>query len=59
MLSLMAKEFFATSPLMIFPVAALLIFLATFTVLAVRAITRPKEQIDEMARMPLEDEAAR
>ncbi len=54
MLSLMAKEFFAQSPVMIFPLVALFLFLAVFTVLSIRAFLRPKEAIEMMAKMPLE-----
>ena len=56
MLSLMAKEFFAESPVMMFPIAGLFLFLITFTVLSVKALRRPKDQIEALANLPLESD---
>jgi len=55
MLSVMAREFFASSPLMVFPVAALLLFLVAFSFLTFRALTRPRSEIEALANLPMDD----
>jgi hypothetical protein len=56
MLSLMAKEFFAHSPLMLYPVVALVLFFTVFSLLTWRTLRRPKQELDVFADMPLADD---
>jgi hypothetical protein len=53
MLGAMAREFFAASPLMVFPVAALVLFLLAFATAAWRALCRPAAELEPIARLPL------
>ena len=54
MMSFMSRDFFHQSPVLWLPVVALLVFLALFTVVTVRALRRSKVEIDRVARLPLE-----
>ncbi len=56
MLGLMAKEFFAQSPLMVFPLAALFLFIVVFSVLSVRALFRPKQHIQQLSMLPFDQD---
>lgn len=56
MLSLMAKGFFSESSLMIFPLIALFLFIAVFTVITVRALRMDKETLHDIAGLPLADD---
>jgi hypothetical protein len=59
MMSLMARGFFAGSPLMILPVFTLCLFLAIFTAVCWRTYRRTAAtEHDRMSRLPLEDGAA-
>ena len=53
MLGAMAREFFAASPLLVFPVAAMFLFLATFSLVTWRVMRRPLAEMESMARLPL------
>jgi len=53
MLGAMAREFFAASPVLLFAVAALILFLAAFALAAWRALGRPRAELDPIARLPL------
>ena len=55
MLSMMAKGFFTDSPLIFFPVLALVIFIATFTVITVRTLRSSNESLQHVAGLPLFD----
>jgi cbb3-type cytochrome oxidase subunit 3 len=57
MLGAMAREFFAASPLLLFPVLALFLFLLAFTVATWRALRQPRAELDPIARLPLTDDA--
>jgi hypothetical protein len=52
----MHKELLAQSPLLALPLAALVIFLAVFVYVVVRAMTRAKGEIAEAAHLPLFEE---
>jgi hypothetical protein len=52
MLSWMATDFFAHSPVLAYPVAALGIFMLVFVGIGVRTLLAPKERIDALARLP-------
>ena len=56
MLGYMASEFFASSPVLWLPVIALGLFLLAFTILTIRAMRKPKSEIDRLAALPLEPE---
>jgi cbb3-type cytochrome oxidase subunit 3 len=55
MLSFMAQDFFRQHPLIAFPIIALLIFFALFTVLTWRTLRRSSVELDAAARMPFDD----
>ena len=55
MLSLLAREFFERSPLLVLPIGALFLFLAIFTVSTVRALRARKSDVARMAALPLQD----
>lgn len=50
----MAAGFFAKSPVLALPVAALFVFLAAFLVITLRAFFTPKKEIERLANLPLE-----
>jgi len=50
-----AMAFFAKSPMLIFPLLALLLFLAVFVWITVRTYRADKTAYDAIARLPLED----
>ena len=54
MLSLMAGELFAESPILIAPIVALWIFVCLFALLTWKAIRRSKGAIEHLAHLPLE-----
>jgi len=51
----MHGEFLAHSPLLILPLVAMFIFMAVWAIAAVRVLTRSRAEMDEAARMPLDD----
>lgn len=57
MLGAMAREFFAASPLLLFPVAALVLFLMAFTMATWRALRQPRAELEPIARLPLCEDA--
>jgi hypothetical protein len=56
MLSFMAQGFFSDNPLVFFPIVALLIFMATFAIITIRALRSDPELISTMASLPLASE---
>jgi len=56
MLGAMAREFFAASPLLLFPVAAMFLFLLAFTAATWRALRQPRSELEPLSRLPLADE---
>jgi len=56
MLGLMAKDFFTQSPVLLFPIAALIVFTVAFTALTIRTLRQDKSELDEIARAPLADD---
>ena len=55
MLRQLSADYFARSPLLIYPVLALAIFMAVFLLVSVRALRARREEIDRMASLPLSD----
>jgi hypothetical protein len=56
MLSALASDFFAASPLMVLPILALLLFLCVFTMATWRALRRKPAELEPLARLPLGDD---
>jgi hypothetical protein len=54
--SLMFGELFHKSPLIFYPLLALIVFIAVFAAAALRAWCQRPELRDELARLPLRDE---
>ncbi|MEM6961097.1 MAG: hypothetical protein AAF355_10635 [Myxococcota bacterium] len=56
MLSWLASDYFAQSPLLAFPVIAMILFMAVFSAMAFRAMRTTREELDRMAQLPLRSE---
>lgn len=56
MLSLMAKGFYADSPLIFFPIVGLVIFMTVFTGLALSALRKKKSDLEALAALPLRND---
>jgi hypothetical protein len=54
MLSWFASDFFAKSPALAYPVIALGIFMTIFVTTTLRALLEKKDEVDRLARLPLE-----
>jgi cbb3-type cytochrome oxidase subunit 3 len=52
----MFAELFSKSPLLVYPIIALVIFIVVFAGIAVRAMRQRPEERDEQARLPLADD---
>jgi hypothetical protein len=52
----MHQELLAHSPLLVLPIVAMFSFMAVWAVSAVRVMTRSKAEMEEAARLPLEDD---
>jgi len=57
MLSWFAGDFFAKSPMLAAPLVALAIFVTVFAVVTVRALFTNGRRIEELSRLPLEDDS--
>jgi hypothetical protein len=55
MLSQLSADYFARSPVLAFPVAALGLFLLVFIGVSLRALLRERTELDRMAQLPLQD----
>jgi len=56
----MYKDLLVHSPLLALPLLAMFLFLAAWIAASIRAMTRPRGEIDVLARLPLmEDEHER
>jgi hypothetical protein len=53
MLSLFASDLLEKSPVLAFPIVALVIFVAVFTLVAIRAMRMKKSDVRRLASMPL------
>lgn len=51
----MSAEFFARSPVLVFPVIALGLFFVVFVVISLRVALTQREELDAAARLPLND----
>lgn len=52
----MHTQLLAQSPLLILPLVAMFVFMAVWAVAAVRVMTRSRTDIEEAARLPLEND---
>ena len=59
MLSWLASDFFSESPVLLLPVIALVLFFLVFTMMSLRALRMPREQVDALASLPFDSDAAR
>ena len=59
MISWLASDFFSQSPVLALPVAALLLFMMLFTVMAVRALRLPADEVKDLANLPIASDTAR
>jgi hypothetical protein len=57
MLSFMAMDFFAKSPVLSLPILSLGLFMSAFAFVSVRAVLTDKKSLDTLASMPLDDSA--
>lgn len=57
MLGFMSLEFFRHSPLLAYPLAALMIFMLVFLVVTARAVLTRTTRWDDVSRLPLEESA--
>ena len=56
MLSFMASEYFQRSPMLIYPVVALALFMLVFLAVTVRTVLTRGAQFEAIARLPLENQ---
>lgn len=56
-MSRFASEFFEHSPVLLFPVIALVLFFTVFLVVIVRVMRMKTSEADECARIPLQEES--
>ncbi|HEX2679036.1 MAG TPA: hypothetical protein VHM19_20440 [Polyangiales bacterium] len=54
MLSQFSADYFARSPVLVYPILALALFLGVFVVISVRAARTKKPELERMASLPLE-----
>jgi hypothetical protein len=54
----MHTQLLSHSPLLALPLAAMFLFLSVWVIAAVRVMTRSRAELDEAARIPLEDDHA-
>ena len=52
----MNQELFTQSPLLVLPLVAMFLFMAVWAASAVRVMTRSRTEMEEAARIPLEDD---
>jgi hypothetical protein len=55
----MHKDLIAQSPLLVLPMVAMFLFLAVWVAASIRALTRSRAEVEEAARLPLEDDDER
>jgi cbb3-type cytochrome oxidase subunit 3 len=55
MLSQLAADYFARSPVLAFPIVALALFMVVFVAVSVRALCRQRAELDQLAALPLAD----
>lgn len=56
MLSWFASDYFAQSPVLVYPLIALGIFMTIFTVVSVTTLLKRKQRFERIAALPLEND---
>ncbi len=56
MLGWFAGDFFARSPVLVYPIIALAIFMTVFITVSLRALFRPKSELERLAALPLRED---
>lgn len=56
MLSWLASDFFARSPVLAYPLVALFVFFAVFAGASLKAVLTRRSEIDRLARLPFSDD---
>jgi hypothetical protein len=51
----MHRDLLAQSPLLFLPLTAMFVFLAVWIVTSIHTLLRPRSEIEEAARLPLDD----
>ena len=54
MMRMISAEFFARSPVLVFPILALGLFMIVFVVISLRAVLTSKTQLDAASRLPFD-----
>ena len=57
MLSLIAREFFQNSPVLVFPIVGLTLFVAVFVAIVVRVLRTRSASYDAVASLPLSEDS--
>lgn len=57
MISWFAGDFFARSPVLLFPLVALALFVSVFMLVSLRALLWKKEDLEALSMLPLEDDS--
>lgn len=57
MLGMIAREFFQNSPVLIFPIVGLTLFVAVFVAVVVRVLRTRSASYDEVASLPLSEDS--
>jgi hypothetical protein len=55
-ISWLASDFFARSPVLLYPVVGLVLFMTVFATVSARALLRRREELDRLSRLPLDDD---
>jgi hypothetical protein len=58
MLSAMAKHFFASSPVLAYPLMAMVLFMTVFLVISWKTMRRDRVELDVLAQLPFSDDDA-
>lgn len=58
MLGWLASDFFARSPVLAYPLFALLVFFVVFMAASIRAALTKRVEIEHLSRLPFSDEAS-
>lgn len=57
MISWFASDFFARSPVLLFPVVALALFITVFMLVSLRALLWKRQDLEAVSRLPLEEDS--
>ncbi|MFW5876010.1 MAG: hypothetical protein ACOCXM_04680 [Myxococcota bacterium] len=57
MISWFASDFFARSPVLLFPVVALALFVTVFMLVSLRTLLWKRQDLEAVSRLPLEEDS--